>query len=242
MDPYRQQQQSNDGGPIMVAAPVDPPPMYGEGQAYGQNQVYGDTYTQPVSSQPSLQVSSIAPMAAPAIAVPVAPGNGVGRAIAPQGGEPVMYFSSGICDWYEQIAPSCLMATCCPCFQYARVAVAENVFPGNYYYFLCCAYACYQAMSMAAWNSTFEIFLWFAGVIGKTWSIASMRMKYRAQRLLQGSVVEDVCCALCCTCCTLSQMARHTFQYQSGFECDVGDEFTPPAAGAGGAMRGADNA
>ena len=91
------------------------------------------------------------------------------------------------------------------------------------------AYSMYStSLSIGTWNydpGTAPLFFVIAKSIGASlfiiWSVYSL-MRTRQSVREQYSIpeqhcagCEDCCCAFFCTCCTLSQMARHTGEYET---------------------------
>ncbi|KAI2494844.1 PLAC8 family [Fragilaria crotonensis] len=70
------------------------------------------------------------------------------------------------------------------------------------------------------WGLTLVIVLYIPITMCQT------RQKLREKYGIRGSCCDDCCCSYCCPCCTVSQMARHTNDYEAyPVECCSGDCF-----------------
>ncbi|GAB5359425.1 hypothetical protein AAMO2058_000542800 [Amorphochlora amoebiformis] len=163
---------------------------------------------------------------APVVAQPVDPNAPPGYA-APGSRRP--WWKSGICDCCMQCSPSCLMGFFCPCFQFANIKRAEGIdqcIEGQQYSINCCLYFMFSFFSSWSPDGFITFFVFLIGTIGRTYMLTSLRIHYRLRKAYEGSQLEDVLCSLCCAPCTLSQMARDSYPYERGCECDnCGDEF-----------------
>ncbi|KAF0700374.1 Aste57867_9079 [Aphanomyces stellatus] len=166
-------------------------------------------------------------------------------------GVPVAHnmWKAGVFECFNSI-PNTLMSCFCPCISLAQIASRLGAFGGY------CAVLVGLFLLYALHNTFSGLYNYNVGVLDEQddWTadgirrehIASfgllsstaallpaifltiLRTRVRKLYLIQGSEIEDFCCAYFCNCCTIAQLATQVESYTPG-QCSFGPRDTLPA-------------
>ncbi|GLE00828.1 hypothetical protein PINS_up009625 [Pythium insidiosum] len=173
------------------------------------------------------------------------------------GGIRVGAWDAEFCGCFNHLVPNCCMVTFLPCVSVAQIAQRISVLSYQtvlivYFALWGCALFFSSVAWMAAGDSSVTWTTDSSGRVhvetsGGYWVSASvansiswvlsvaafifiwqLRTKVRERFQIPGSCVEDFFLSLCCSCCTVAQMATHVKSYKPG-SCDFGPPDTLPA-------------
>mmetsp|Transcript_11947 Transcript_11947/g.29417 ORF Transcript_11947/g.29417 Transcript_11947/m.29417 type:complete len:274 (+) Transcript_11947:168-989(+) len=185
-----------------------------------------------------------------AYAVPVAPGAGDNAGRGP-GAIASGYFPTPLCGCFENVFPSCCMATFCWCFPLARVRTHAHIeepsvrgWPGSDYTsnlallfmlwvldLITKAVANRDVHAPGSAVGVFSIIGIFVVVV-RTAFVVVTRMEIRRRKGItenccccDNTIWDDLCSTFWCFCCVVAQLDRTEFDYEEG---DCGRAFRNP--------------
>ncbi|KAJ0408234.1 hypothetical protein P43SY_004392 [Pythium insidiosum] len=133
---------------------------------------------------------------------------------------------------FDHLVPNCCMVTFLPCVAVAQISHRINLFPYSHVLLAFLAIWVINVVFSTAFVTVVPAVLahlvslvMLALALGFSWYL---RATVRARFQLPGSAVEDVLLSLCCSCCSVAQMATHVKSYKPG-SCDFGPPDTLPA-------------
>ncbi|GAB5037672.1 plac8 family protein [Nannochloropsis oceanica] len=150
----------------------------------------------PTSSNPFEQASSLSPS-------PKSPPRG--------------RWKDGFCDWHKDCLHSCLLGSLLNCVLLGQVAQRMK---------FCMRFKEVTLVSLGLWTLSCVLYVALpknvgpGGLANVAYSLffllvlCQLRGMVRSRDAIPGDRFWDCCASLWCSCCTLTQMARHVFHYQ----------------------------